>query len=354
MAAFEFISRLSGATIISAAGAAWWYRPILDHDKRNKSSFFSSHSCIDISDYCNKPRPILITIATNLNFTFVVSVSMIFMKLLGSYKIKENDKYKYFLKAVLSRGAGVPLITVSNHRSLVDDPAMMACLTPVWVSLQPHLLRWNICTHEICFENGALIATFFGAGKTLPIQRGLGLNQKYLLNFARHAACGEWLHIFPEAGCWQRDTLGGRANGREKDIGRLKWGVGKLIAHSPRTPIVIPFFHSGMETIMPKDPVTNKWLDPKIPRPGHNVTVRFGLALDFSDLIQEHEKQFGPLWKYAASAADATAGSCWQSKPTDYILYNKITSRIEESLLSLNEEALEDLKVMKSTGSLPA
>lgn len=350
--AFEFASRLTVTTVISAAGAAWWYRPTLHHQRKN-DSFFSSHSCIELSDHCNKPQPLLMSIATYLNFTVTVSASMIFMKFLGSYKIKENDNYKTFMKAVLSREAGTPLITVSNHRSLVDDPAMMANLTPVWVTLQPWLLRWNICTHEICFENGAIIASFFGAGKTLPIQRGLGLNQKYLLNFARHAAGGDWLHIFPEAGCWQRDTLGGRENGREKEIGRLKWGVGKLIAHSPKTATVIPFFHFGMETIMPKDPITNKWLNPKIPRPGHNVTVRFGPVLDFSDLIQEHEEQYGPLWKYAASSDDASAGANWESRPTDYVLYNKITSRIEAALAKLNEEALADVRALRSTGKLP-
>ena len=72
---------------------------------------------------------------------------------------------------------------------------------------------------------------------------------------------------------WQMDTLGGRGcvQNRNKDnpsldeegidksstditanrsipsSGKLKWGVGKLIAHAPRRPIVIPFFHSGKD-----------------------------------------------------------------------------------------------------------
>ena len=76
------------------------------------------------------------------------------------------------------------------------------------------------------------------------------------------------------AGVWQLDYLGGRLNGREKELGKLKWGVGKIIAHSPvsflsyiildstnfcdlicitwfvidslqKAPLVIPFFHAG-------------------------------------------------------------------------------------------------------------
>ena len=32
--------------------------------------------------------------------------------------------------------------------------------------------------------------------------------------------------------------------------GRLKWGVGRLIAHSHKTPTVIPFYHTGMSEVM--------------------------------------------------------------------------------------------------------
>jgi hypothetical protein len=34
--------------------------------------------------------------------------------------------------------------------------------------------------------------------------------------------------------------------------GKLKWGVGKLIAHCPTTPIVIPFYHFGTENTYPQ------------------------------------------------------------------------------------------------------
>jgi monolysocardiolipin acyltransferase len=45
---------------------------------------------------------------------------------------------------------------------------------------------------------------------------------------------GHWLHVFPE----------GKIN-LEKEIIRLKWGVGRLIADCKETPIVLPFFHFG-------------------------------------------------------------------------------------------------------------
>ena len=67
---------------------------------------------------------------------------------------------------------------------------------------------------------------------------------------------GEWCHVFPEGGIWQTDTLGGRSNGREAEVGKLKWGVGKLIAHAPVTPLVRPFFFMGTETAYPQHPET--------------------------------------------------------------------------------------------------
>ena len=40
------------------------------------------------------------------------------------------------------------------------------------------------------------------------------------------------------------------------ELGLLKWGVGKVIAHAPRTPRVVPFFHTGMQNLVAEDPAT--------------------------------------------------------------------------------------------------
>lgn len=79
-----------------------------------------------------------------------------------------------------------------------------------------------------------------------------------------------------EGHCEQDGTLGGRAAGlgREKH-GRLKWGVGKMIAHAPVTPVVIPLFHTGMAELIPINPFTRKILH-AVPRTGNTVTARVG------------------------------------------------------------------------------
>ena len=140
---------------------------------------------------------------------------------------------------------------------------------------------------------------------------------------------------------WQSATepLGGRTDPAAiAKKGRLKWGVGKLIAHSPHRPVVIPIFHTGMEHVTPIDPATRKMKWP-FPIPGHHVTVRVGDELNFDDLIEEHENRFGSLWKYNAYAADDSPGdvSYWISSAEEMELYHKITRRIENALIKLSK-----------------
>ena len=149
------------------------------------------------------------------------------------------------LVALVESGSG--LITVANHDSVVDDPALFAALMPWRLVARPTLHRWAICTQEVCFRHAAMGA-FSGAGRVLPIKRGGGCDQPMLLDLGRRLAAGGWVHVFPE----------GRVNqGRPPD--RLRWGVGKLVAHSQagpdgRRPPVVAFFADGMSRILPLKP----------------------------------------------------------------------------------------------------
>ena len=182
-----------------------------------------------------------------------------------------------------------------------------------------------------------IITAFFGVGgKTLPICRGEGVDQPQLLQLARKGvgSCtgsdgdgndcrgycqtmgstrrsAGWINVHSEAGIFQnKHALGGRSNGREAEIGRLKWGTAKMIVHNPcydvllsekeegdgktkapRGPVVIPFYVSGMDTVTPLN--ENKRLIQPIPVPGHKVKVRFGPELRFDDLIEEYERKEG-------------------------------------------------------------
>ena len=132
----------------------------------------------------------------------------------------------------------------------------------------------------------------------------------------------------------------------------MKWGIGKLIAHSPVPPVIIPFHHMGMEHIMPQNPATRKTIS-IVPKTNAHVTVKFGKSIHVDDLIEEYEKEHGPLRKYSPSSSwdklskllarsDPRSHAVshdelelikdWTSSPSEKILYNKITARIEEAL----------------------
>ncbi len=133
-----------------------------------------------------------------------------------------------------------------------------------------------------------------------------------------------------------------------KSLGKLKWGVGKLIAHAPTPPVVIPFFHMGMETILPQHPDT-KTLVSRWPHSHAKVDVIFGNEVKFDDLIEEHERIFGPLWKYRAQAQSKDAEKelqMWKSSNSDKILYHRIAFRLQAELERLNVE-MNELKKRK-------
>ncbi|OMO83365.1 Tafazzin [Corchorus olitorius] len=89
------------------------------------------------------------------------------------------------LRLVRSRPPGIPLLTVSNHMSTLDDP-----------------LIWGF--------------------KGFP---------------SWDAKLARWLHTFPE----------GKVSQEDAPIRRLKWGTASLIVRAQVTPIVLPIIHCGLE-----------------------------------------------------------------------------------------------------------
>ena len=155
------------------------------------------------------------------------------------------SNYDTLLHHMTERERPQGLITVSNHSSTFDDPGVLSYLIPWWYfATEPRHegVRWTMCTKEICAASPA-VHKFFAAGKTVPVNRGGGLNQRSLLVMSDRLARGDWLHLFPE----------GRVSKNANELGRLKWGLGKMVCDvvasgGPR-PTVLPFWHSGMERV---------------------------------------------------------------------------------------------------------
>ena len=230
----------------------------------------------------NTAEATLYYLASTFTLALVTTAFKTYMASCHELETLDHDK---FLRHVTHGRGGVPLLTVANHISTLDDPLLMSCILPTSVNLAPHRMRWGICTEEICFSNPA-VGAFFGMGRALPIQRGGSIHQKGMATLQRKLNEGEWVHVFPEGRVWQeggtplRDPWGrwcsasGRCGDPWRKVGPPKWGVGKLVANATVTPLIVPWFHAGMSDVMPQN-AQNETLSPlPTTKPARLVTVK--------------------------------------------------------------------------------
>ena len=60
--------------------------------------------------------------------------------------------------------------------------------------------------------------------------------------------------------------------------------MGRVIDECKRLPIVLPFWHVGMEQILPNEP-------PYYPRVGQRVTMNVGKPIDLTEVLAENIMQ---------------------------------------------------------------
>lgn len=142
-----------------------------------------------------------------------------------------------FAAAHGGRGPGQGLLTASNHVTAVDDPGIIAPLVPPAWLVSPERLRWTLCAADRCFTSAPLGA-LLGAGRVLPVERGGGARQPHMDAVVARLAAGDWVHMFPE---------GARQWPPGQPLGRLRPGLGRLIADAHPTPLVVPLYHDGMQ-----------------------------------------------------------------------------------------------------------
>ncbi|KAK3884619.1 hypothetical protein Pcinc_011126 [Petrolisthes cinctipes] len=214
------------------------------------------------------PPPLSFRLLSGLVVPMVGTFSKIILTWCNNVNEHNVDRLR---ELVGERPPGTPLVTVSNHYSCIDDPALWGVLR--WRYLwNARVMRWSPAAHDIAFTR-KIYNCFFSYGKCVPIIRGLGVYQQAMDFMIERLKEGAWVHIFPE----------GKVNMVQTRM-RLKWGVGRLIYDCPITPVVLLFYHIGMDSVLP-----NK--APYIPRVGNTVTMVVGEPLDFREMVKEMREQ---------------------------------------------------------------
>ncbi|KAI5779747.1 hypothetical protein EDC01DRAFT_621083 [Geopyxis carbonaria] len=182
-----------------------------------------------------------------------------------------------FLSLLDARRSGADprgLLTVSNHKSVVDDPLIWGVLPPRYL-FPASQVRHSLGSADICFAS-PLAGAFFALGNVHPTWRTHqtpgrgGLWQPSIDALPAWMDAGRWVHVFPE----------GRVHQHPRgDMRYFKWGIARALLESERAPVVVPMFVSGFEGIMPEDRGFPRWW----PRWGNDVRVVFGEAIDGED-----------------------------------------------------------------------
>ncbi|GAB2226222.1 hypothetical protein Droror1_Dr00022023 [Drosera rotundifolia] len=234
------------------------------------------------------------------------------------------------LRTVASRPAGVPLLTVSNHMSTVDDPVLWGFKG--FPSTNAKLGRWVLTAEDICFRN-TVLSYIFRLGKCIPINRGGGIYQENMNEALDRLNDGAWLHAFPEGKVFQEDA----------PIRRLKWGTASLIVRAPVTPVVLPVIHHGLHEVMPEKYLFGR--RPIIPLWSKHIKIVVGEPIEFDlpDLrqrakVQSRETSFAKIgWPTISQhGLDEAAQKC---------LYSIISEKIQS--------AMESLRIFGKTLSKP-
>uniref|UniRef100_A0A0A9VT80 Tafazzin family protein n=1 Tax=Lygus hesperus TaxID=30085 RepID=A0A0A9VT80_LYGHE len=206
------------------------------------------------------------------------------------------------LVKALERPKGIPLITLSNHISTIDDPVMWSPLKNKYLTQKD--IRWSLVAHEVCYTNTPL-AYFFMLTRSVPIVRGDGVYQEGV-NFAiERLSQGDWVHVFPE----------GRINDK-MEYTRFKWGVGRMIYECLEMPIVLPIHVIGLEQLLPPRP-------PYIIRPFKKVTINHGEPLALKHLVEELKDAQPPPEVARKNITDAIQLEAMTLKKDTEELHNK-------------------------------
>ncbi|KAG5184233.1 hypothetical protein JKP88DRAFT_268608 [Tribonema minus] len=193
------------------------------------------------------------------------------------------------IRHVDHRTEGTPLLTVSNHMSVLDDPGLWGAILPFW-RLGPRKMRWSLCTDDVYFAVKPLVP-FYRQGQ--PI------------------------------------------------LGDFKAGVGRLVARCSSTPVIVPMYHIGMHTIAPEQPVPRR-AAAKLQRAfsvGRQVRMYVGEPVEVEHILNKWKQG----WDGQEGIGDVSKFP-WSERGTlaELACHEEITAAIRDAVLELEKVARRD------------
>ena len=208
-----------------------------------------------------------------------IGCSNFYMSIMNSHKIHNIEALRQVLA---NRPPGVPLITYSNHTCVLDDPLILALLTPSIFSTGKNL-RYTLGAEEVCLGGSFLHRwLFIKAGRVIPIRRGEGPFQPAMDQAIRLLNQGNWLHVFVEGKVYpDSSTL----------HTPIRHGIARLILECRPKPWILPIVHTGMEHIKPYGAY--------IPSLLKQVDIYIGKMIDGGDMVNKLPPYADPVLYFA-------------------------------------------------------
>ncbi|KAJ3867662.1 acyltransferase-domain-containing protein [Lentinula novae-zelandiae] len=171
------------------------------------------------------------------------------------------------------------IVTISNHISTLDDPVTWGILPVTYYLRSSRFTRWTLGASDIMFTN-SVFSTFFRYGQVFETFRGKGIYQPAVDNAIEKLDQGCWVHLFGEGKVNQPDTYQKDENGFAV-LPRFKWGVGRILSSTARSPIVIPMWITGFDKLMPEG---RSFPFKYFPRIGARLSITFGEPLPLDQI----------------------------------------------------------------------
>jgi hypothetical protein len=149
-------TRLGLATVTASYVWAFYNRPDpADPQLKEKQASLSRklRRQGELADEADEREDFLLKTARFVTISSVAALSRLVLLGMNNTRIIKDERYDHLLDRVTNRAPGEPLLTVGNHASTLDDPAIFASIMPWSVNLNPSKMRWAVCTEEICYDN---------------------------------------------------------------------------------------------------------------------------------------------------------------------------------------------------------